>query len=612
MNIREANAAVAYIRVSTDEQATDAYGLESQERACREFCKQRGWIVVTVFRDAGVSGWADVERPQFRCMMAAIRKNKRVNLVFYDYSRFGRNTEKALRAFRELDKLGVLSIAADNPGIDCRTAAGRTARRDELSKAEDFSDKNSEKTSARMKAAFEEGRFCRPAPLGYKNTGAKLKGQPNIVPDEQCASLIRKAMEMVASGNNRPADVLRAVTAMGLMSKSGKPLKLHSFLKILRNPIFIGKLQSKKWRTTVQGQHEATVDERIFRNVQLVLSGKKTIAAPYNLNRADFPLRRFLRCSECGTPLTGSPSKSETGKKYDYYRCYKCHAVKSTPTNKVDGEFLEMLKRLRPDPKLLVEFPAILKEEWRKRTGDSAALVRKLRAELQERRESQRKLLAKYLNDDKNILPYFEEMNGRFEEEIAILQSQIAEADVEKATFEQLWELSKSLLVDISTAWQKANVSQKQRVQNVLFPNGLKYHPEKGILNSGNDCLFNQLEDFVSGKFSLARPERFELPVQLVQWQILRQQPVILWHRTIPFSKHRGECGQRNRNLLRRFGTGCNLILLEMQQQFGICESKDFEVARCRASAVTDCFFFSVLMLLKRPYGERRKMGNVT
>jgi hypothetical protein len=81
-----------------------------------------------------------------------------------------------------------------------------------------------------------------------------------------------------------------------------------------------------------------------------------------------------------------------------------------------------------------------------------------------------------------------------------------------KATFAQLWEFSRSLLVDIAAAWEQANVDQKQRVQNILFSGGLKYHPEKGILNPDNDCLFNQLEFFLSGKMCLVRPERFELP----------------------------------------------------------------------------------------------------
>jgi site-specific DNA recombinase len=510
--IKVAKTACLYLRVSTEEQAKDAYGLESQETKCREFCQEKGWAIGEIFRDAGFSAWSNVERPEFRRMMQSIRANRYVNLVFYDYSRFGRNTERALTAFRQLDELGVFSIAATNPAIDCRTAGGRTARRNELSNAEDFSDQNSEKTSARMKAAFEEGRWCRPAPLGYESTRTKVKGHPNIVPLESEAELVRKSFELMSGGNDRLADVLRKVTAKGLRSKKGNKLTRHSFKQMLCNPVYIGMVQSKKWRETRKGVHQPLVDESIFRNVQLVLKGKKPIAAPYQRNRAEFPLRRFLRCSECGTPLTGGPSRSATGKTYDYYNCYKCRAVKSLSAQKAAGEFVELLMRLQPTSLLMSEFPAILKEEWIKRTGDSAAMVGKLKVALNERINSQGKLLLKYVEGDKNIAPYFEQMNRQFEEQIKELKAQIAELEMEKATLGELLEFSKSLLVDIATAWERADVDQKQRVQNVLFPKGLKYDPGKGILNSDKDCLFNQLEAFVSGKMFMVRPERFELP----------------------------------------------------------------------------------------------------
>src|SRR5205823_5990312 len=126
MKIKIAKSAFIYLRVSTEEQAHDAFGLESQEKTCRRFCEERSWQVKEVFRDAGISGWAEVERPGYLRMMAAIRTNRDVNVVFYDYSRFGRRVLPALTALEELDKLGVFSVAATNPGIDCTTAAGRT------------------------------------------------------------------------------------------------------------------------------------------------------------------------------------------------------------------------------------------------------------------------------------------------------------------------------------------------------------------------------------------------------------------------------------------------------------------------------------------------------
>src|SRR5438034_11783753 len=94
--IKIANDSWFYLRVSTEEQARDAYGLESQEKMCIELCHEHGWTLQEVFKDAGVSAWSDVKRPEFLRMMARVRKNPNVNIVFYDYSRFGRKVLPAL------------------------------------------------------------------------------------------------------------------------------------------------------------------------------------------------------------------------------------------------------------------------------------------------------------------------------------------------------------------------------------------------------------------------------------------------------------------------------------------------------------------------------------
>ncbi len=322
--------------------------------------------------------------------------------------------------------------------------------------------------------------------------------------------MIRKSFELIEIGHDHPAEILRGMTDMGLRSKDGNKLTAHTFVSMLRNPVYIGQMQSKKWGT-LKGLHVPIVSEHTFRNVQLILKGKKPTAAPYQLNRPGFPLRGFLRCSECDRPLAGGPSRSHTGKTYDYYHCYKCRAVKSLPTDKAASGFLELLKRLRVDESFTTEFSGILEREWNEKTGDSTAMVRKLNGELKEKRAAQQNLLMKYVNDDPKIMPYFESMNRKFEDEISTLEAHIAEADMVKATFAQLWEFSKSLLVDIGAAWEKANIDQKQRVQNILFSGGLKYHPENGILNPDNECLFNQLENFLGGNMCVVRPTRFEL-----------------------------------------------------------------------------------------------------
>ncbi|MHB1957918.1 MAG: hypothetical protein ACYCO5_02685 [Acidobacteriaceae bacterium] len=83
------------------------------------------------------------------------------------------------------------------------------------------------------------------------------------------------------------------------------------------------------------------------------------------------------------------------------------------------------------------------------------------------------------------------QMGSNFDDKIAALEAKIAEADMVKAMFAQFREFSRRLLVDRATAWEQANIDQKQGVQNVLFPDGPKYRPKKWILGRDNECLFN-------------------------------------------------------------------------------------------------------------------------
>ena len=371
------------------------------------------------------------------------------------------------------------------------------------------------------------------------------------------------------------------MTGLGLRSGKGKKLCLNSFMGMLRNQFYTGVMKSKKWGS-VKGLHAPLVDERVFHDVQSILKGKKPVAAPYVLNREDFPLRRFLRCSKCDHPLTGGPSRSKTGKLYDYYRCCntKCRAISSLAANKATAEFLELVGRLRADASFTSEFFATLKEEWANKEGNSALVVPRLQARLKEREEVQEKLLEARLMGDKAIMPHFDRLNGKYEAEIAAIREQIAEADLAKATFADLLEFSKSMLVNIGQAWAKANVDQKQRVQNVLFPGGLKYHAQKGILNPDNDCLFSQLEAFLGGKMNMVRPERFELPtlwfeakcsIQLSYGRTPRNNPSAKTHLTIslPCLRHRRLNRSRRRDVFgpSNHGDGLNDVQPRATQQ---------------------------------------------
>jgi len=104
---------------------------------------------------------------------------------------------------------------------------------------------------------------------------------------------------------------------------------------MFRNKYYIGILTSERYPEEVRGQHLAMVSESLFYRVQAFIDGRNTnIHVPIarrNKDNPEFPLRRIVRCGNCGNPVTGGWSKGKS-ERYAYYRCQK--GVKFLPSQR--------------------------------------------------------------------------------------------------------------------------------------------------------------------------------------------------------------------------------------------------------------------------------------
>ena len=112
--------AAIYLRVSTDGQTTD-----NQRHALVAAAERRGWPVVTVYDDAGISGAQDRDkRPGFNAMLKdGTRRRLDVRMV-WSIDRLGRSTRAVVNALADLEASGV-AIYADKEAVDATTPHGR-------------------------------------------------------------------------------------------------------------------------------------------------------------------------------------------------------------------------------------------------------------------------------------------------------------------------------------------------------------------------------------------------------------------------------------------------------------------------------------------------------
>src|SRR5580698_9852662 len=81
---------IGYIRVSTQEQAGSGLGMEAQRTALEAECGRRGWELVAVHEDAGLSG-KSADRPGLRAAVDDVQSGRGGTLMASKLDRLSRS-----------------------------------------------------------------------------------------------------------------------------------------------------------------------------------------------------------------------------------------------------------------------------------------------------------------------------------------------------------------------------------------------------------------------------------------------------------------------------------------------------------------------------------------
>ena len=462
--------AVIYVRVSTKEQ-TENLSLATQLRASEEYCRRQGYEILERFHEEGESA-KTTDRSQLQALLKYCRTHKgKVHfVVVYNLTRFAREKYDHFALRAHLNSLGISLRSVTEPIDD--TSTGKLMEGVLAAFAQFDNDVRSERTRAGMRAALELGRWTFPAPLGYLNV-PKWSGK-SIVHDPKRGPLVKRAFEDLATGRYSKQEVIARATEAGLRSRRGLALSPQSFGQMMRNTIYMGKVESPDFGVSTKGNFEPLVDEATFYRAQAVLDGRVVVAGPRRRNHPDFPLRGFVRCESCGRPLTGSWSKGRNGH-YAYYHCQRqCRAVNVSKAT-LEGAFADELALLQPTAGYmrLVKDRILLVWEQRRaeatdRTADREKQVKVIQQKLDRLDEA---FLFAQTIDTKS----YERQRDRLREEVTLAQiDQHAEA-IDELDVQGILAFAERILPRASDLWVQASLDYKQRLQQLFFPEGIAY-----------------------------------------------------------------------------------------------------------------------------------------
>jgi DNA invertase Pin-like site-specific DNA recombinase len=118
--VKSGKRAAIYTRVSTDNQT-----IENQLRELRQVAQRRGWEVVEVYNDAGISGAKGrAERPGLDLMLNDASRRKFDVVMAWAIDRLGRSLIDLLGTIQHLEACGV-DLYLDQQAIDTTTPMGK-------------------------------------------------------------------------------------------------------------------------------------------------------------------------------------------------------------------------------------------------------------------------------------------------------------------------------------------------------------------------------------------------------------------------------------------------------------------------------------------------------
>jgi site-specific DNA recombinase len=168
---------VAYLRVSTDEQAAHGVSLDAQRDKLADYCRLYGHEIVEVVADEGLSG-KSLDRPGLRRALAMLKAHAVEGLAVCKLDRLTRSVRDLGGLIETYFSNGHGALLSVGEQIDTATAAGRFVVNMLGSVAQWERETIGERTATALRHKRAKGEAFNHTPLGFDRVGDTLVPNP--------------------------------------------------------------------------------------------------------------------------------------------------------------------------------------------------------------------------------------------------------------------------------------------------------------------------------------------------------------------------------------------------------------------------------------------------
>ncbi len=464
-----------YTRKSTDEGLDQEFNsLDAQREAAEAFIfSQRSGGLVALperYDDGGFTG-GSMDRPALERLLADIRTGVIDCVVVYKVDRLSRSLIDFARIIEVFEKHNV-SFVSVTQQFNTTNSLGRLTLNILLSFAQFEREIIAERTRDKISAARRKGKWIGGRPvLGYDIDphGSRL----TVNADE--ALHVRTIFKLYLD-YNALVPVVREIHRRGWRTKQwvtrkgvthgGKPFTKGRLFRLLKNPVYIGKVDFQK--QTYEGEHEAIVEVAIWGRVQHILQQNGSNGGAEVRNSYGALLKELMRCAPCESSMIRT-YRTNDSRTYRHYVCAQANC-ETTPVSEstIMAAVTRQIRKIGSDPRIVA--CALAKAEEQRRSSV---------ADLTLERQAEERILASMGAELRRMISLAdcgdEEITGR----AADLQERIDQ--VERRLTEILQELAsleiqivgegdvRTALEQFEPVWDSLNSCEQARVIRALI-----------------------------------------------------------------------------------------------------------------------------------------------
>lgn len=321
-----------YLRKSREDERDPTFTLDKHKRTLLEYAQNIGIGISKIYEEV-VSGDTIAARPRMQELLSDIENGIVTGIICMDLDRLGRGDMKDQGIMFETIKLNRVLIYTPDRTIDLNNPCDQ-----DYAEFKAFFARMEYNTIKRRlrngtNRSAKDGWHVGSIPFGYERIymyhgkpSHNKNGKPTLKEDELTAPYVRMMFDMYVNQLKGTPTIAATLNAMGIKTSRGNDFRRNTVTKILKNPIYIGKIYFnreeciRKSKTgtkslvrtkpesewiVADGQHPALIDEDTFYKAQDMLKNKTH--PPFNTGELKNPLAGLVICSKCGTPLQRRP-----------------------------------------------------------------------------------------------------------------------------------------------------------------------------------------------------------------------------------------------------------------------------------------------------------------